>query len=163
MVKVSEISVRDILDIIELSTEDENFNYTGRLDEVKFLSRIFDLKNMKSNDNRFKNMYEDILQHTVRNDDWDHNWLFYDERLDIRGDNFIKFLEEIFHPAVRIDQQNWQAYIDKINDVLKYDKLKIGVAPGLIDGREKYKLMQLTSDTLVETYLTEVRDKFSSE
>lgn len=81
MVKVSEISVRDILDIIELSTEDENFNYTGRLDEVKFLSRIFDLKNMKSNDNRFKNMYEDILQHTVRNDDWDHNWLFYDERL----------------------------------------------------------------------------------
>lgn len=118
---------------------------------------------MKSNDNRFKNMYEDILQHTVRNDDWDHNWLFYDERLDIRGDNFIKFLEEIFHPAVRIDQQNWQAYIDKINDVLKYDKLKIGVAPGLIDGREKYKLMQLTSDTLVETYLTEVRDKFSSE
>lgn len=69
MVKVSEISVRDILDIIELSTEDENFNYTGRLDEVKFLSRIFDLKNMKSNDNRFKNMYEDILQHTVRNDD----------------------------------------------------------------------------------------------
>ncbi|WP_019166105.1 hypothetical protein [Staphylococcus delphini] len=46
MVKVSEISVRDILDIIELSTEDENFNYTGRLDEVKFLSRIFDLKSM---------------------------------------------------------------------------------------------------------------------
>ncbi|PCF86324.1 hypothetical protein [Staphylococcus intermedius] len=56
MVKVSEISVRDILDIIELSTEDENFNYTGRLDEVKFLSRIFDLKNMKSNDNRFKKL-----------------------------------------------------------------------------------------------------------
>lgn len=156
-------SVAEILDIIELSIKDEKFNYTGRLNEVQFLSRIFNLKKMESNDNRFSNMYGDILQHTVRNDDWDYNWLLYDERLDIRGENFIKFIEEIFHPAVRVEQQNWRMYIDKINDVLKYDKLKIDVTSDLVDGRERYKIMQLSSDILTEAYLKEVRDKFSSQ
>ncbi|ULG74235.1 abortive infection family protein [Macrococcus brunensis] len=161
--KVSMTSMGEILDIVELSSEDKNFNYTGRLNEVQFLSRIFDLKKLKSNDYRYNNMYEDIVQHTVRNDDWEDDWLFYDERLDIRGENFIKFIEEIFHPAVRVEQQNWRMYIDKINDVLKYDKLKIGVTSDLVDGRERYKIMQLSSDTLMEIYLTEVRDKFSSQ
>lgn len=156
-------SMGEILDIVELSSEDKNFNYTGRLNEVQFLSRIFDLKKLKSNDYRYNNMYEDIVQHTVRNDDWEDDWLFYDERLDIRGENFIKFIEEIFHPAVRVEQQNWRMYIDKINDVLKYDKLKIDVTSDLVDGRERYKIMQLSSDSLMEAYLTEVRGKFSSQ
>ncbi|UTH16251.1 abortive infection family protein [Macrococcus epidermidis] len=161
--KVSETSVRDILDIIEISKSDETFDYTGRLDEVNFLSRIFNLKEIKSNDCRYNNMYDDIIQHTIRNNDWEDNWIFYDERLSIRGKNFIKFIEEIFHPAVRIENQSWRLYINKINNVLKYDKLKLGISSDLIDGREKYKFTRLSSDTLVQTYLLELRNQFSSK
>ncbi|QYA44817.1 abortive infection family protein [Macrococcoides bohemicum] len=160
---VSQTSITRILDLIELSFEDEEFYFTGRLSEIQFLSRIFDLKNLKSYDYRFKNMYEDIVQHTINNDDWERNWFLYDERLEIRGKNFIKFLEEIFHPAVRIDDQNWYGYVNKINNQLKYDKLKLDVSPHLIDGRKSYKVTPLNSDLVMETYLKEVSDKFSSQ
>jgi hypothetical protein len=49
--KISEITRRDIFDLVFL----EKINLYGRLDEVEFLSRIWDIEAMPSTDSRFKN------------------------------------------------------------------------------------------------------------
>jgi len=49
----------------------ENIRWYGSLDDVEFLSRIYDLDNMPSTDGRFKTARGDIRQHTINNpDDW---------------------------------------------------------------------------------------------
>jgi AbiJ N-terminal domain 3 len=57
--KISEITRRDILDVIFL----EKINLYGRLEEIEFLSRIWDLDSMPSSDSRYKNATGDIWQH----------------------------------------------------------------------------------------------------
>lgn len=54
--------------------------WSGALDEIGFLSRIFDLTIMPSFDNRFENAEGDIWQHCVNNDDWEADWVFSDRR-----------------------------------------------------------------------------------
>jgi hypothetical protein len=58
--KITEITRRDILDSIFL----EKVNLYGRLEEIAFLSRIWDLDSMPSFDGRFDNATGDIWQHT---------------------------------------------------------------------------------------------------
>ena len=84
-----------------------NIKWNGRLSEADFLSRIFDLKSLWSNDERYSNAYQDIQMHRGRFIDWEDNWIFTDNRLNlfhIADDLFLRFLCEILHPAVRPDQ-----------------------------------------------------------
>ena len=72
----------------------EGIKIYGRLEEIDFLSRIWDLDYMPSFDSRFKNATGDIIQHTINNNDWDDNWIFSDSRFNlIRGDDeiFLRF------------------------------------------------------------------------
>ncbi|MEK7241243.1 MAG: hypothetical protein AAB048_00535, partial [Planctomycetota bacterium] len=73
---ISGVTRRDIFDAIIAG----RISWNGRLSELEFLSRIFDLKNMPSTDHRFPNAYEDIFQHRINNCDWGDDWIFYDER-----------------------------------------------------------------------------------
>jgi hypothetical protein len=41
-----------------------------------FLSKIWKLKEIPSEDGRFKNAYEDTYQHIVNNNDWTTEYLF---------------------------------------------------------------------------------------
>lgn len=60
--RITEITKRDILDlfqngfdIVELfETNRIIYHYFGRLDEIKFLNRLYNLKKMPSNDSRFE-------------------------------------------------------------------------------------------------------------
>jgi len=47
--KISQITRQNIFDFIQV----EGFWYAGRLEESNFLSRMFDLENMVSKDDRF--------------------------------------------------------------------------------------------------------------
>lgn len=76
-IKISEITRRDIVDSISL----ENVNLYGRLEEIDFLSRIWDLDSLQSFDSRFKNATGDILKHTVSNEDWEPGWIFLTQDL----------------------------------------------------------------------------------
>ncbi|MCL3883564.1 hypothetical protein [Marivita sp. GX14005] len=52
----------------------------GALDEIAFLSRIFDLTSLPSHDSRFQNAEQDIWQHCINNSDWSQDWLYRDPR-----------------------------------------------------------------------------------
>jgi hypothetical protein len=122
--KISEITRRDIFDLVRL----EKINLYGRLEEVEFLARIWDLQAMPSTDSRFKDFQGDIWQHTVNNDDWDHDWVFSDSRLNLmRGDDetFLRFLCESIHPVVRADVTECERLCQLYNTYLRNDGFQL--------------------------------------
>ncbi|BAU67170.1 hypothetical protein STA3757_45800 [Stanieria sp. NIES-3757] len=123
-IKITEITRRDIIDFILL----EQINLYGRLEEIDFLSRIWDLDSMPSFDNRFQNATKDIWQHTVFNDDWEPGWVFKDSRFNLmRGDDetFLRFLCETIHPVVRADVTECERLCQLYNSYLKNDGYQI--------------------------------------
>ena len=79
--------------------------WAGKLDDVEFLSRIFDLGSLPSRDSRHADMSGDVWRHRLINpDDWQDDWVFSDDRLDLThcpDETFLKFLCEMVHPVVR--------------------------------------------------------------
>ena len=55
--------------------------WAGRLTDAEFLSRLYDLDALPSNDERYDSMRGDVYQHTENNDDWSADWIFDDPRL----------------------------------------------------------------------------------
>ncbi len=75
----------------------------GRENEVDFLNRIWDLRGLPSLDGRFKDMFGDVFQHRVNNDDYPIDWIITDDRLNILqvdDTTFFKFLSEMLNPLV---------------------------------------------------------------
>ncbi|MBQ9070192.1 MAG: protein kinase [Clostridia bacterium] len=125
-------------------------SYYGRLDEITFLSRVYDLKNMPSTDSRFRDAEGDIWQHTVNNSDWDDGWVFSDPRFGlINGDDeiLLKFLCEMFHPIVRNEHQPWKKFLETFNELLKPDGYEI-VEKNHISGRIVYGWKKVIPNTI---------------
>lgn len=124
MNKISQITRRDIFDYLRV----EGIAVYGRLTEIEFLSRIFDLSNMPSTDSRFKDAYGDIWQHRINNDDWDDDWIFRDSRFDLLNCDdsiFLQFLCEMLHPVVRSDSPETIKLLQAFNDILAVDNFEI--------------------------------------
>lgn len=132
MNRISEITKHDILDLFEngidipdyWETKRVTYNYYGRLDEIEFLKRLYDLKNMPSLDSRFSDAEGDIWQHTVNNEDYELCWVFKDERFQLQNGSdevYLKFICEIFHPAVRNEKGYWKEILDETNRLLQND------------------------------------------
>jgi hypothetical protein len=122
--RITAITRRDLVDAI---FEAEALYY-GRLEEVEFLSRIWDLDSMPSTDSRFENATGDIWQHTVNNDDWGMDWIFTDPRFNLMsGDDetLLRFLCESLHPVVRSDVADGNALCQMYNKFLKHDGFQI--------------------------------------
>ncbi|QOY96499.1 abortive infection family protein [Massilia sp. UMI-21] len=108
----------NILDGLRL----ENVAWSGLLDDVDFLSRLYDLQTLPSGDSRFKDAAGDIWQHCINNDDWEQDWLYTDERfqlMDGPADVFLRFLCEVVHPVVRPDQEQTRRLVSQFNDQLR--------------------------------------------
>lgn len=117
---ISEVTRRDILDAIRVGET----KFHGRLSEIEFLDRVFDLDEMPSTDRRFPNMRGDIHQHTVSNHDWEPDWIFSDVRLDLHrcaDPVFLRFLSEIVHPVARPLASEARALVKLFNESLKSD------------------------------------------
>jgi hypothetical protein len=100
----------------------DELDWSGRLGDVEFLQRIFDLKSMKSFDGRFKDAAGDIWQHRENNFDWPNDWIFGDSRFNLLGCSakiFLRFLCETVHPVVRPDRQQARKLVREFNDQLK--------------------------------------------
>ncbi|MBU6257647.1 MAG: abortive infection family protein [Burkholderiales bacterium] len=100
----------------------EEVAWHGKLDDVEFLSRLFDLQELPSNDSRFKDAAGDIWQHRHNNDDWENDWIFTDSRfrlLDGPADKFLRFLCEVIHPVVRPDRDEALRLVQHFNDQLR--------------------------------------------
>lgn len=111
---------------IEIYYENIHITYTyyGKLSEIDFLKRIYELKSMPSNDHRFNNAEGEIWQHTIYNNDYEDGWVFEDERFELlKGEDeiFLKFLCSVFHPAVRCENGYWKEFLAEINGFLRND------------------------------------------
>lgn len=160
MNKISDITRQDILDIIkdgfveeydepvydgesgEFITESRVYMpFYGRLDEIGFFSRIYDLKSLPSHDSRYRDALGDISCH-LRWGDYEDCWFFQDRRFKLlQGDGdepLLNFICEMLHPAVRIEKSPWKAYLEKFNELLHADGYELYAAQH-ISGRDIYK------------------------
>lgn len=70
MNRLTEINKRDIYELFRdgctvedlFHTENVQYPYYGRLEEIDFLERLYDLDNMKSIDSRYENAKGDIIR-----------------------------------------------------------------------------------------------------
>lgn len=166
MNKISEVTRQDILDIIKdgfIEESDEPiFDYKtgkditenkiympfcGRLNEIGFLSRLYDLKTLPSDDYRYRNALEDISHH-LHWGDYDGGWFLHDPRFKLLqndGDEpILKFICEMLHPAVRIEKSPWKSYLNKFNELLRVDGYELYAAQH-ISGRAIYKKREYIS------------------
>ena len=160
MDKISEITRRDIVDIIKngfsVELDEEEYDsssgeyitectvimpYSGRLDTLGFLSRLYNLKELPSHDSRYRTAYDDINCHLRWGDYEEECWFFEDERFNLRpgdGDEtLLRFMCEMLHPAVRNEKAPWKQYLKKFNDLLRVDGYELYPAQH-ISGRDVY-------------------------
>lgn len=122
--KITELTRRDIIDALTI----EQVQWHGRLDEVGFLSRLYDLQSLPSYDSRFENAQGDIWKHRIINFDWEDDWVFSDERFSLmHGDDdvFLRFLCETIHPIVRTDPTEVERLHQLYNNFLVNDGFQI--------------------------------------
>jgi len=122
--RITSITRRDLFDAIVA----EGANWSGRLEEPAFLSRLFDTSSLPSTDGRFNDAAGDIWQHRIRNEDWDDDWVFYDDRFDLLdGDDevLLRFLCETIHPVVRPDVTEAERLCQLYNEFLRNDGFQL--------------------------------------
>lgn len=105
-----------ILDAILMRSEPVQ----GDADLMSFLSRIWPLDEMPSEDYRFKTAAGDIHKHMVMNDDWTVEELFVRRLhlLDSQDDVFERFLFAYVHPLVRRDVTARTSAAQELNHLL---------------------------------------------
>lgn len=156
MNNITEITRRDIFDLFTYGIEHDElwdasahrYYYWGRLQEIDFLSRIYDLKSLPSYDDRFPDAAGDIRQHTVNNDDFELGWVFTDERFQLLAGTdatFLRFLCEVFHPAVRYEKGYWEEFLEAVNNLLRNDGYELYPAE-TISGKDVYEWRKYDSD-----------------
>jgi len=163
MNKISELTRRNIFDYIQA----ENINWCGRLDEIDFLSRIFDLDSLPSTDGRFNSASGDIWQHRINNpQDWQDNWVFTDKRFNLlKCDDSIllRFLCEMIHPIVRLDSSEVTRLIQIFNENLKEDDYEI-VEKTKISGKPVFAGRQrITGQESIQRKNKQLMEKFNAE
>lgn len=106
----------------------EGVAWSGRLEDIEFLERAFDLDELPSTDPRFRNARQDIWQHRVNNFDWDDAWVYSDSRFGLKegtDEVFLRFLCEMLHPVVRPDVAEARRLAHELNDLLKADGFEL--------------------------------------
>ena len=120
--------------------------WSGRLEEVEFLQRIYDLEALPSSDERFKNAARDIWQHRVNNPtDWPDDWIYDDARFNLlQGptDTFLRFICEMVHPVVRPDRNEALKLVQHFNDQLRIEGWTL-VIEEKIAGRPRFVAKQI--------------------
>lgn len=96
---------------------------------MEFLNSLWELRTMKSLDNRYTNLYDDIQKHWVDNlDDYDNDNLFF-TRINILQDSgkFVPFIQASVDPAFIHDEDIRQSLIENIDSALDPYSLQLTV------------------------------------
>ena len=118
--QITAVTRRDIFDYVRA----EYGEWWGRLDEIAFLDRLYDLDALPSTDSRYTTARRDIIQHRMNNYDWDDDWVFDDPRLalaDGPDETLLGFLAEMAHPVVQSDIKRATGFVANMNDLLAPD------------------------------------------
>ena len=138
-------------------------DFYGRLNEVEFWERIFNLEKLPSTDSRYPDMKSDLWQHRVNNDDWDDNW--YIDKFDLletEDAKFLKFLAEFFHQEVRDINWNTKRVLATINKNLALEGVEL-YAKSKVSGRDILGARNITPATQIdETPLAIIDNDFIS-
>lgn len=127
----------------------EKVAWFGTLDDVEFLSRLYDLKGLPSNDSRYKDAAGDIWQHRFNNDDWENDWVYTDDRfrlLDGPSEAFLRFLCEIVDPVVRPNRDEAIKLVSHFNGQLRQAGWEI-IEEEFIAGRPRFSYRPLRNQT----------------
>lgn len=119
--------------------------WSGTLDDINFLARIYDLQAMPSHDARYKDAAGDIYQHRVNNFDWENDWVYDDIRFGLLSgpqEIFLRFLCEVVHPVVRPDKDEAIRLVAQFNDQLRQDGWEL-VEEERIAGRPRFVVGRL--------------------
>lgn len=158
--KITKITRRAILEILDTYMADD---FYGRLNEVEFWERIFNLEKLPSTDSRYENMKGDLWQHRINNYDWEDNW--YVDKFDLlnaEDPKFLKFLAEFFHPEVRNTDWNTKRVLATINKNLALDGVEL-YAKTKLSGRDILGARSIAPTTQVdETPLAVIDNDFIS-
>lgn len=137
--QVDELSTatrRNVIDGLKL----DGVDWSGRLDDVEFLARLFDLEALPSTDSRFSTASGDIWQHRTNNYDWEDDWIYGDRRFNLVGcptETFLRFLCEVVHPVVRPDRNDALKLVNQFNDQLRREGLVL-IEEERIAGRPRF-------------------------
>ncbi|MGW1249544.1 AbiJ-related protein [Streptomyces sp. NPDC002535] len=138
---ITEVTRRRLFDALSRAP----FTWSGSLDEITFLSRLYDLDRLPSLDPRFTTAEDDIIQHRFNNpQDWEDDWIFTDSRFGLADGpdkTLVRFLAEIVHPAVRTDSNEVEDLLALINDTLAPNGYCLRPA-SLISGYPVYEARQ---------------------
>lgn len=164
---LSEITRKEIMDILGEGYKTSEFKYLGSLDEISFFNRLYNLGKLPSTDRRFSYADRDMHQHLINNDDWEWDWFyhFYNDNFDLMANDekFLDFLAEIFHPTVRgTINPIAKGYLDKINNLLKYDGYQI-LPTKSKSGRAIYGWKKIQKDHVLFKNLEKVKENFNSD
>ena len=158
--KITKITRYAILEVLNTYMATD---FYGRLNEVEFWERIFNLEKLPSTDSRYPDMKSDLWQHRVNNNDWDDNW--YIDKFDLletEDAKFLKFLAEFFHPEVRDINWNTKRVLATINKNLALDGVEL-YAKSKVSGRDILGTRNITPATQIdETPLAIIDNDFIS-
>lgn len=110
---------------------------------MQFLSSVWELRTMNSHDERYNNLYDDIVKHWVDNiDDYDDDNLFY-TRLNILNESkhYIPFIEASVDPAFIKDETYRKSLVKLINNELSGLDRELSLYT-YTDGLPIYRVMQ---------------------
>ncbi len=160
--KISNITRKNIFDFIQI----ENIWWSGRLSELDFLARIFELDIMESYDGRFLNAAGDIWQHRINNCDWEDTWIFSDQRfnlLNCADSVFLNFLCEMIHPLVRVDSSETTRLLHLFNESLKVDNFEI-IEKAKVSGKPIYiGRLKITGQETIRKQATEIKQILNAD
>jgi hypothetical protein len=145
--EISEVTRRTIIDYLVAS----DIDWSGRLQEDDFLSRLYDLTKLPSTDHRMRNAAGDIRQHRVNWRDWEDDWVFYDSRFNLLyapDEEFLRFLCETVHPVVRPNTEEAIGLVEVYNSELAADGWSLVVGKQ-ISGRPVFVPQRLDQRTRV--------------
>ena len=128
---VTQITRRTIIDYFTVS----GTSWSGDLDEVEFLARLYDMASLPSDDSRFNTASQDIWQHRVNSFAWQDDWIFSDRRFGLSApdEKLLRFLAENLHPVVRKDQEQIATLLGALNRLLRPDGWELVEAERISD------------------------------
>jgi predicted ATPase len=95
---------------------------------MNFLDEVWNLRTLPSEDGRYTDAYDDIVQHTVNNYDYELEYLFIEKLKLLESDEiFIKFLNTLIHPNFRENSDEIISLVFLINSYIEKENLILAI------------------------------------